>query len=49
MLKQLYTKLYYILLLKVRDFLMKKSNFNSRSDWVTVLDGNQEGAYQWVC
>nr|GMD91009.1 apyrase 2-like [Ipomoea batatas] len=32
----------------VRDFLKKKSNFNSRSDWVTVLDGNQEGAYQWV-
>lgn len=32
----------------VKDFLKKKSSFSSRSDWVTVLDGNQEGAYQWV-
>lgn len=32
----------------VRDLLEKKSSFNSKADWVTVLDGNQEGAYQWV-
>ncbi|XP_051142362.1 apyrase 2-like [Andrographis paniculata] len=32
----------------VRDFLKNKSSLKSRSDWVTVLDGNQEGAYQWV-
>lgn len=32
----------------VRDFLEKKSSFKSKADWVTVLDGNQEGAYQWV-
>lgn len=31
----------------VRDFL-KKSSLKSQADWVTVLDGNQEGAYQWV-
>ncbi|XP_047341381.1 probable apyrase 1 [Impatiens glandulifera] len=32
----------------VRDFLRNKSGFNSNDGWVTVLDGNQEGAYQWV-
>ncbi|KAL8546442.1 hypothetical protein ACS0TY_006245 [Phlomoides rotata] len=32
----------------VRDFLKNKSSFKSEADWVTVLDGNQEGAYQWV-
>ncbi|KAL7106221.1 hypothetical protein ACP275_07G098500 [Erythranthe tilingii] len=32
----------------VRDYLKNKSSFKSKSDWVTVLDGNQEGAYQWV-
>ncbi|KAL1544881.1 Apyrase 2, variant 2 [Salvia divinorum] len=32
----------------VRDYLKKKSSFKSKADWVTVLDGNQEGAYQWV-
>ncbi|XP_047964201.1 apyrase 2-like isoform X1 [Salvia hispanica] len=32
----------------VRDYLRKKSSFKSKDDWVTVLDGNQEGAYQWV-
>ncbi|KAL3642236.1 Apyrase 2 [Castilleja foliolosa] len=32
----------------VRDFLKNKSSLKSKDDWVTVLDGNQEGAYQWV-
>ncbi|PHU01514.1 putative apyrase 1 [Capsicum chinense] len=32
----------------VRDFLKSKSSFNAKADAVTVLDGNQEGAYQWV-
>lgn len=32
----------------VRDFLKNKSQLKSDGDWVTVLDGNQEGAYQWV-
>ncbi|KAL6010316.1 putative apyrase 1 [Asimina triloba] len=32
----------------VRDFLKDKSSFKSKPDWVTVLDGTQEGAYQWV-
>ncbi|KAI3470158.1 hypothetical protein Pfo_026821 [Paulownia fortunei] len=32
----------------VRDYLKNKSSLKSKADWVTVLDGNQEGAYQWV-
>ncbi|KAI5670032.1 hypothetical protein M9H77_19885 [Catharanthus roseus] len=32
----------------VRDFLENKSSLKSKADWVSVLDGNQEGAYQWV-
>ncbi|XP_073139237.1 apyrase 2-like [Henckelia pumila] len=32
----------------VRDFLKNKGSLTSKSDWVIVLDGNQEGAYQWV-
>ncbi|KAK4441085.1 Apyrase 2 [Sesamum alatum] len=32
----------------VRDFLKNKSSLKSQADWVTVLDGTQEGAYQWV-
>ncbi|CDP19074.1 unnamed protein product [Coffea canephora] len=32
----------------VRDFLKNKSSLTSKADWVTVIDGNQEGAYQWV-
>ncbi|KAL6508676.1 Apyrase 2 [Orobanche gracilis] len=32
----------------VRDFLKNKSSLKSKADWVTVLDGSQEGAYQWV-
>ncbi|KAL3321662.1 hypothetical protein AABB24_039325 [Solanum stoloniferum] len=32
----------------VRDFLKSKSSFKAKEDAVTVLDGNQEGAYQWV-
>ncbi|XP_057509767.1 apyrase 2-like [Actinidia eriantha] len=32
----------------VRDFLKDKSTLKSQADWVTVLDGTQEGAYQWV-
>ncbi|KAL5706562.1 apyrase [Ranunculus cassubicifolius] len=36
------------ILQEVRDFLKEKSAFKSKSDSVTVLDGTQEGAYQWV-
>lgn len=32
----------------VRDLLRDKSSFKSEPDWVTVLDGTQEGAFQWV-
>ncbi|KAE9590199.1 hypothetical protein Lal_00027902 [Lupinus albus] len=32
----------------VRDFLKLRSTFRSDADSVTVLDGTQEGAYQWV-
>ncbi|MFS7985310.1 putative nucleoside phosphatase GDA1/CD39 [Helianthus anomalus] len=32
----------------VKDVLKVKSSLNSDDDWVTVLDGTQEGAYQWV-
>lgn len=32
----------------VRHYLKDKSRLKSKSDSVTVLDGSQEGAYQWV-
>lgn len=32
----------------VRDYLKDNSKLKSKSDWVTVLDGSEEGAYQWV-
>jgi len=32
----------------VRELLRDKSSFKSQRDWVTVLDGSQEGAFQWV-
>ncbi|WOK93662.1 hypothetical protein Cni_G02362 [Canna indica] len=32
----------------VRDLLQQKSSLKFQPDWVTVLDGNQEGAFQWV-
>ncbi|XP_077235930.1 putative apyrase 1 [Tasmannia lanceolata] len=32
----------------VKDFLEDKSSLKFQSDWVTVLDGTQEGAFQWV-
>ncbi|CAL9751855.1 unnamed protein product [Musa acuminata subsp. burmannicoides] len=32
----------------VRDLLRQKSSLKFQSDWVTVLDGTQEGAFQWV-
>ncbi|XP_048554630.1 probable apyrase 2 [Triticum urartu] len=32
----------------VRDLLREKSSFKNQPDWVTVLDGTQEGAYEWV-
>jgi hypothetical protein len=33
---------------QVRDLLREKSSFKNQPDWVTVLDGSQEGAYEWV-
>jgi apyrase len=33
---------------QVRDLLRDKSSFKNQADWVTVLDGSQEGAYEWV-
>ncbi|KAF7053975.1 hypothetical protein CFC21_061759 [Triticum aestivum] len=32
----------------VRDLLRDKSSFKSQPDWVSVLDGSQEGAFAWV-
>ncbi|VAH90563.1 unnamed protein product [Triticum turgidum subsp. durum] len=32
----------------VRDLLRDKSSFKSEPDWVSVLDGSQEGAFAWV-
>lgn len=32
----------------VRDILHDKSSLKFKSDWVSVLDGTQEGAFQWV-
>ncbi|OEL19028.1 putative apyrase 2 [Dichanthelium oligosanthes] len=32
----------------VRDLLREKSSFKNQADWVTVLDGSQEGAYEWI-
>ncbi|MFS7994237.1 putative apyrase [Helianthus anomalus] len=32
----------------IKDVLKVKSSLKSDDDWVTVLDGTQEGAYQWV-
>ncbi|KAK1367345.1 Apyrase [Heracleum sosnowskyi] len=32
----------------VRDYLKDNSRLKSKSDSVTVLDGSQEGAYEWV-
>ncbi|MED6143961.1 Apyrase 2 [Stylosanthes scabra] len=32
----------------VRDLLKQRSSLRSEADAVTVLDGNQEGAFQWV-
>ncbi|RZC55206.1 hypothetical protein C5167_014050 [Papaver somniferum] len=36
------------ILQSVRDYLQEKSALKSQPDWVTVLDGTQEGAFQWV-
>lgn len=33
---------------KVKNFLKDKSTLKSKPEWVTVLDGSQEGAFQWV-
>ncbi|OAY73043.1 putative apyrase 1 [Ananas comosus] len=32
----------------VRDLLQEKSSLKFQRDWVSVLDGTQEGAFQWV-
>jgi len=40
--------LLFLPLVQVRDLLREKSSFKNQEDWVTVLDGTQEGAYEWV-
>ena len=37
------------MLLQVRNLLKTKSGFMYGADSVSILDGNQEGSYQWVC
>lgn len=34
--------------LQVKDFLHEKSSLKFKPEWVSVLDGTQEGAFQWV-
>lgn len=34
---------------QVRELLKDTSRLKSDPEGVTVLDGTQEGAYQWVC
>ncbi|KAI3504913.1 hypothetical protein L1887_26699 [Cichorium endivia] len=36
------------ILQSVNDLLKDKSSFKSDNNWVTVLNGTQEGDYQWV-
>ncbi|KAI3823320.1 hypothetical protein L1987_04755 [Smallanthus sonchifolius] len=47
-LRQLGTDASERILQAVRDLLKDHSNFKTNDDWVTVLDGSQEGAYLWV-
>ncbi|KAI3699657.1 hypothetical protein L2E82_44081 [Cichorium intybus] len=47
-LRQLGIKASERILQSVKDLLKVKSSFKSDNNWVTVLDGTQEGAYQWV-
>ncbi|CAN4104589.1 unnamed protein product [Withania somnifera] len=32
----------------VRDLVKNQSSFHSKDEWVTILDGTQEGSYMWV-
>ncbi|KAF3667059.1 Apyrase [Capsicum annuum] len=34
--------------LGVRDLVKNQSTFHSKDQWVTILDGTQEGSYMWV-
>uniref|UniRef100_A0A7N0U573 Apyrase n=1 Tax=Kalanchoe fedtschenkoi TaxID=63787 RepID=A0A7N0U573_KALFE len=36
------------ILQEVRNLLKDRSSLKSQADWVTVLDGSQEGSYEWV-
>ncbi|PKA58559.1 putative apyrase 1 [Apostasia shenzhenica] len=47
-LRQLGTETSENILQAVRDLLHRKTLLKSKSDWVSVLDGTQEGAFQWV-
>jgi len=38
----------WIWVLQVRELLHDRSSFKSQPNWVTVLDGSQEGTFQWV-
>lgn len=41
--------LYYNFVFKVRELLRDRSMLKTEANAVTVLDGTQEGSYQWVC
>ena len=40
--------LLFLPMVQVKDLLREKSSFKNQEDWVTVLDGTQEGTYEWV-
>lgn len=35
--------------LKVNELFKSESSLDYKPEWVSVLDGSDEGAYMWVC